>query len=187
MRHRSAARILSCLALTLIAGCGTPLVHPDATNAGWACPALPPSFEESSLIGEWRAEYGLGVDTLVLADDHTYEQQYTRDTDGFEFQNGPHRWALEARTGGGFFLHLSQMRRCDDTDELCTQLSGGSGERYWFDFCGGEYVQMRDEVILLVSGVHKVDGMTLPPEGVILRHMAINSSSGSYYFIHVSQ
>lgn len=74
------------------------------------------------------------------------------------------------------------MRRCDDTDELCPNPLGGSGDRYWFDFCSGEFVQMLDEVFLLVSGAQKVEGITPPPNGIVLRHMAVDSSSGSYYF-----
>ena len=177
--------LLFGLGLLLVSACGGTRGTSATPNEAWACPALPSGFDESWLIGRWQAEYGAAVDIIELSDDHTYKQRYERTAHGLQFQNGPNSWTLEAGPGGGFYLHLSRMRRCDDTDELCANPTGGSGERYWFDFCGGRFVQMPDEVILLVSGAPEVEGITPPPDGIVLRHMAINSSSGSYHFVRV--
>ncbi len=167
----------------LVAGCSLVAKTPDGADPDWNCPALPSDFDRSWLIGKWEARYGAAIDAITLVPDGTYQQRYARTSDGYQFENGPHDWSLEERPGGGFYLHLSEMRRCDDTDELCATNTGGSGERHWYDFCGRQFVSMPEEVILLVTGAQDIEGIASPPLGVMLRHMAIDSTSGSFSFI----
>jgi hypothetical protein len=149
-------------------------------SSTWSCPSLPEAFRESDLIGVWVAEYGDSTDTLTIRADGTYKQVFVRPADDFRFESKLLNWWTESIPGGGYYLHLEQMRKCDDIDELCKSPSGGGGDFLWLDFCTKTPVTMKDEVILLVTGVPK--GQNQAPRGIWLWHLAASSTVGSYHF-----
>ena len=178
---RSAARaktstlwfILLLIALGLV-GC--------APESPQACLVPPRPIEQPDLVGRWSASYGGSTDELTLRADGTYVQSYLRGSDGYSFRSEGKRWFLEQSATGIGYVHLEGMRRCDDTDELCMRESGGSGDGYWLDYCAGRFLQAPDEVILLVVGETPSQGGAPSPRGIILRHLSLDSSSGSFYF-----
>jgi hypothetical protein len=170
------------LALTMAACSSTA----TSTPVLWACPPLPHTISNVDLVGTWLAEYGAATDRLTISSDGTFVQSYLRHTDGYSFITEG-RWWLESRDTSGHYLHLEGMRRCDDTDELCTQLAGGSGPRPWFDYCEGRFLSSLDEVILLVTGEVEVQGVLPSAAGIWLRHLALDSSSGSFHFTRVDK
>ncbi len=142
----------------------------------WRCPPLPATFQESDLIGTWQAEYGAATDTLILREDGTYKQVYTRHTGGPSFESSWNRWWLERRASGGLYLHLEGMRRCDFTNELCYQEGGGGGDVTYWDFCESRSVRMPGEVVIMVTGVPERGGYA--PRGIWLWHMALEPGGG---------
>jgi hypothetical protein len=166
------------ISIGLLAACSQAAV---STPAGWACPYPPHEVSRGDLVGTWAAEYGAATDVLAISSDGTFLQTYTRQSDGYAFTSQG-QWNLEDRESGGYYLHLRGMRRCDDTDELCADPEGGSGDHPWFDFCEGRFLVVPDEVVLLVTGEVHSQGLTPSPGGIWLRHLALDSSSGSFYF-----
>ncbi len=146
----------------------------------WQCPALPGSFTDKDLLGTWRAEYGRSVDILVLNNDGTYDQMYTRLTDGYSFRNTGNKWRIETASSGGHYLHLTNMRRCDYFSELCQNEAGGGADISFWDFCTNRLVEMPGEVILIVTGVPR--GGKPTPRDIWLWHMSPNPEAGSYHF-----
>ena len=182
VRTRGALALAAPLALA-IAAC-SPTATP--TPLLWACPPLPNTISSGDLTGTWLAEYGAATDSLALASDGTFVQSYLRHTDGYSFI-AEGQWWLESRDSTGHYLHLEGMRRCDDTDELCSEPTGGSGTRAWLDFCEGRFLYSPDEVILLVTGEVEIQGIPPSAAGILLRHLAVNSGSGSFPFSRVEQ
>jgi hypothetical protein len=150
------------------------------------CPPLPHEISNADLVGTWAAEYGAATDTIAIAPDGTFRQSYFRHSDSYTFTSDG-RWRLEARDSSGHYLHLEGMRRCDDTDELCAQPGGGSGSHPWFDFCEGRYLTLPHEVVLLVTGEGQIQGVSPSPAGIWLRHLALDSSSGSFHFTRLEE
>ena len=180
LRRRVAIVLAASIALS-IAACSS---GPTSTPVLWACPPLPDTISSADIAGTWLAEYGAATDSLTIAPDGTFVQSYFRHTDGYFFLSAG-RWWLESRESTGHYLHLEGMRRCDDTDELCSEPTGGSGPRPWLDYCEGRFLYSPDEVILLVTGEVEAQGIPPSAAGVWLRHLAVNSSSGSYHFTRV--
>jgi hypothetical protein len=167
----------------LLVGC-SPRAEP--TQSEWSCPPLPHEISNADLVGTWTAEYGAATDSVTIALDGTFLQSYIRHSDGYSFTSEG-RWRLETRESTGHYLHLEGMRRCDDTDELCSDPAGGSGLRPWFDSCEGRYLTLPEEVVLLVTGEAQIQDLNPSPAGIWLRHLALDSSSGSFHFTRLDE
>jgi hypothetical protein len=171
MRRVAEAVVLLCLVLT--ACC---VRSPESVGEGeWHCAALPETFQESDLVGTWRAEYfaGAATDSLVLREDGTYRQVYENDLADYHYSSSWNAWYVERDPGGGVYLHLEQMHYCLTTDEICRLQEGGAGDDIVYDFCGDQGLGMRGRVILAVTGS---EGISHPraataPRGIILVHM----------------
>jgi hypothetical protein len=169
--------------VVLLVGCSS---RAEPTAAEWSCPPLPHEISNTDLVGTWIAEYGAATDSVTIAPDGTFLQSYIRQSDGYSFISAG-RWRLESRESTGHYLHLEGMRRCDDTDELCSDPEGGSGPRPWFDFCEGRYLTLPEEVVLLVTGEPQIQGLNPSSAGIWLRHLALDSSSGSFHFTRLDE
>ena len=154
-------------------------------NAG--CPPLPSTFQESDLIGTWKAEYGGGdIDTLILRNDGTFKQIYNDPLSNYSFESEWLHWWIEPRKSGYLRLHMEGMRRCDDTREICDREEGGMGgstvddTNVGIDYCEGVNVSMPNEVILVVTGV--AANYKNVPKGIWLRQTRIPGSDWTYSF-----
>ena len=124
---------------------------------------LPTGFEKD-LIGTWEAGSPGNSDTLILRSDHQYQQlirrygnQYYSDVN---YEGNWQSWWIEYKTNGIPYLHLAGMRLCAIEPLISCATSGGSG----FDFCDNEFVQMKEEGILLILSVRPTTHPTSPPE-----------------------
>jgi len=171
---------LLIVGILLSQACLSGVFRPPPGPIAWACPQLPEAFQETDLVGAWQASYGAAKDTLLVMADGTYKQLYTRDSDGYAFESSWNRWWLERRASGGLYMHFGGMRRCDETDELCSRIEGGGGDLSWWDFCEDRLVMMPNEVILMITGAP--EGEETAPKGIWLWHMSADPDSGSYHF-----
>jgi hypothetical protein len=141
-----------------------------------ACPPLPSDFEESFLIGTWIAEYFDDTDTLIINPDHTYKQIFN--SNSLSFESDWQDWYFEYSPQGYGELHLTGMRRCDDTNRICNTIGGGLpiGERA-INPCTSVYITYSDEVVLFITG-YSGD----VPRGIVLRQARLAGSDWEYGF-----
>lgn len=141
-----------------------------------ACPALPSDFEETFLIGTWIAEYFDDTDTLIINSDHTYKQVFN--SNSLSFESDLQDWYVEYSPQGYGELHLTGMRRCDDTNSICNTIGGGLpiGEEV-INPCTSEYITYSGEVVLYITG-YSGD----LPRGIVLRQARLAGSDWEYGF-----
>lgn len=146
----------------------------------YACPALPPTFKETDLVGTWVASYSLNDrDILTLREDGTYQQIYENPDAGQRYESNWQEWWVERRESGYIRLHLKGMRRCDGPTSICEREGGGiDSQLLWaIDYCEDEVVKMPDEVVLIVTGSKDV-----VPRGIILRQTRLAGSEWTWSF-----
>jgi hypothetical protein len=139
------------------------------------CRPIPDGFTESDLIGNWIGKYFGNVDELIIRADGTYKQVYSSDT--LKFESEWQKWKLEYAADDTVRLHLSGMRRCDDTDSVCNLPGGGLGGTMAINPCTYQYITYTDEVILFVSGFDKK-----VPRGIVLWQAKIAGSDWNFAY-----
>lgn len=146
------------------------------------CPPLPAGFKESDLIGTWVAKYGGGdIDTLIIREDGTYKQIYSDALSGYHFESDWKKWWTEHRSSGFLRLHMQGMHRYDDIGSLRDRETGGVGDLPAIDYCEGKGVEMRDEIVLIATGVSERNAPFVP-RGIWLRHLRLTGREFTYSF-----
>ena len=111
----------------IVTGCVFHLIKPSAIKSTptkmYYCRPLPAGFNETDLIGTWLGKYFGATDELIIRADGTYKQIYSEGT--LKFESDWQKWRLEYAADDTVRLHLSGMRRCDDTDSVCNAPGGG--------------------------------------------------------------
>lgn len=140
------------------------------------CSPLPSDFEESFLLGTWIAEYFDDTDTLIINSDHTYKQIFN--SSSLSFESDWQDWYIEYSPQGYGELHLTGMRRCDDTNRICNTVGGGLpiGEKA-INPCTSEYITYSNEVVLYITGYSRD-----VPRGIVLRQARLAGSDWEYGF-----
>ncbi len=144
------------------------------------CPALPPAFKETDLIGTWIASYSLNdQDILTLKGDGTYKQIYDDPDAGQHYESDWQEWWVEHRISGYIRLHLKGMRRAGEIKSIFDRKGGGIDPELFtaIDYCENEVVEMPDEIVLIVTG-SKDD----VPRGIILRQTRLAGSEWTWSF-----
>ncbi len=169
------------IVLLLLSGCAAPLSDTHEAESG--CTALPQGFQEADLAGTWQRRRHPG-DKLTLREDGTCVQDYKNGTTGLSFTSEC-TWDLEPGWNDELYLHVRGMHYCLSSDELC-ESSGGGGNWPYVDICSGKAMEMRNEVILVVTGAgddfESVYGHPAP-HGILLVHMSPDLDSGTDFLV----
>jgi hypothetical protein len=140
------------------------------------CLRLPKGIDESSLVGTWIGKHFGATDELIIRADGTYKQIYSEGT--MKFESDWQKWWLEYAVDDTIRLHLSGMRRCDDTDSTCNNPGGGlPAGVVAINPCTPEYITYSKEVILFVSGYSKN-----VPRGIVLWQAKIAGSDWNFAY-----
>jgi hypothetical protein len=161
-----------CLVWCLV--CQMSLTEALSGSSIGKCQPPPESFEESDLIGIWVSKYADGdTDTLILKEDHTYQQVHDDPQTGAHSESDWQKWWVEYREDGIPYLHLIGMTPYGFSEE---------SDSLWHDFCSGEAVTVQGEVVLLVLGVPG-NRAESSPRGVELWHLKPNPDTFSRPFL----
>jgi hypothetical protein len=146
----------------------------------YACPALPPTFKETDLVGTWVASYSLNdQDILTLKADGTYKQIYDDPDAGRRYESDWQKWWIEYRESGYIRLHLKGMRRAGEIGSIFERKDGGIDPELFtaIDYCENDVIEMPNEIVLIVTG--SKDGV---PRGIILRQTRLAGSEWTWSF-----
>lgn len=134
------------------------------------CVHPPAPFEDTHLVGTWVDNLGMGIHTtLVLRDDYTYTQEFDSPDSGEHYRSaGDQRWWVERRESGIPLLHLEGMPDCENGWGVECKGNPEPGGGVWWDWCTGASIRFKDEVVLLITGVHNPP---MPPRGLLLRYL----------------
>jgi hypothetical protein len=155
------------------------LVAGGGSGGDQVCPYPVEGFDETSLIGTWRAGFGDSTDTLVFREDGFYRQTTHVESLGFQMESDWQRWWVTYGPSGTPHLHLEGMRLCVPYD-LADCESKGGGETSWWDFCEGQMVRMLDGGMLLAMGVPH--GFVAPPRGFSLVPLTRDPDTGGFSY-----
>lgn len=145
-------------------------------------PPVPNGFEQSDLIGTWRATYGGPdtIDTIKLKSDGTYQQVFQSPASDYYYEGSWNRWYLENTADGRPKLHLEGMKYCIFTIDMCK--ATGHGEAlYYYDFIDDAGVELTNELILRVVGDEN------SPRGLLLLQMPVDPDEGAERFVFIDE
>lgn len=144
------------------------------------CRNLSQSLGENDVTGEWIAEYGGGVDKIIIQADHAYQQIYSNEVDDIFIKTDWNEWQIED-INGVTYLKLSNMHRCDSLESICLIDGGGGGDNYWFDYCSNKLVRLDNSVTLIVLRVVSGD-IYYEISDLKLCHFSSDGDSGASCF-----
>jgi hypothetical protein len=146
---------------------------------GNGCPLPEYGFDETMLVGQWRAGFEGSTDLLIIREDGTYKQITQLDALDFYEESEWQNWNVTYGPSGIPHLHLEGMRLCVPYRLPSCELRG-IPETSWWDFCEDEIVKMSDEGILLAVGVP--DGFIAPLRGFDLVPLLRDPDSGGFSY-----
>lgn len=146
----------------------------------FAYPSVPPTFQESDLLGTWQMTYGTTMkDTITLKADGTYQQIFQAPESNYFYKSPWNKWYVEYTTDGKPKLHLEGMRYCVGV-HIC-EATGRGEPTLLYDFIDRDLVELTNEVILRVTGDEKT------PRGIRLWHLQIDEDTGPEYFVLIGE
>ena len=148
-------------------------------NSRTGCNLPPDSFQESDIVGTWRAGWSEFNDTLIIKSNGFYKQIIIDQSTSFSYESEWKRWWLEYGEGGTPYLHLDGMHLCVYIASSDCQSEGG-GDKNWYDSCAERIVQMPGKGILAIVGASK--GANQPPRGILLNGFQLDPDSIGFLY-----
>jgi hypothetical protein len=144
----------------------------------------PKTFQESDLVGTWQTSYEKNeTDTLVIADNGTYQQKYVDQNTKYSFVTNWNSWSLEKNPDGSIYVFLSGGRyyvegvrigelngRGDSCPSNLPACISGSSPRIFYDPYSKENIEMVNELVLNIRYDSRGN--------MFLHHMWTNSDRG---------
>jgi putative transposase len=155
----------------------------EATKT-YACPALPPTFKKTDLIGTWVASYSLqDRDILTLREDGTYKQIYADPDADQRYESGWQEWWIERRESGYIRLHLKRMRRAGEIESIFNREGGGIDPDLFtaIDYCENEVGRVRFQRTIFATTASFLRKALAMPE-----YRRSRIEGGTYFFTVVT-
>lgn len=146
---------------------------------------LPPTFQDSDLVGTWEVRYsGRRIDTLIFRADGTFKQIYHDDTvEGYVYETPWNEWWVERFPDGRARVHLQGARNYKEGIRIA-ELDGmgspcpeefpncvsGHSPRPFYDPIADESLHMVGELVLNIQ----IDSSGDP----VLLHMLLSKDQG---------